>query len=181
MAEAALRKLDRDLPRIDMYAPELRARLLAQRAGMPSPRAKAKPAKTEPPPDGVLAMLKSARMMLAAATADRELAARTLADARARADSIVAEAELSADIVSKVGPALPSIARIQNAVSERYGISLAAMLGPGMSTDLVTARYEAIRRAHAARPDLSPGKLAKLFRRDRTVILRAIAGKGPKP
>ncbi|RVD15424.1 MAG: hypothetical protein EOS73_32075 [Mesorhizobium sp.] len=180
MAEAALRKLDRDLPRIDMYAPELRARLLAQRAGMPAPRAKAKPAKTEPA-DDTLALLKAARMMLAAATADRELAARTLADARARADSIVAEAELSADIVSKVGPALPSIARIQNTVAERYGISLAAMLGPGMSVDLVTARYEAIRRAHAARPDLSPGKLAKLFRRDRTVILRAIAGKGPKP
>lgn len=179
MAEAALRKLDRGLPRLDMYAPELRARLLAQRAGIEPPRAKPKPDKPKRE-DDAQALIRAARAMLAAATADREMAAQTLADARALAGSIVAEAEASARIVTDIGPALPSVTRIQQAVADRYGVSVAAMLGVGVSADLVAARYEAIRRAHAARPDLSPGALGKLFRRDRTIIRRAIAGKGPK-
>ncbi|WP_287262934.1 hypothetical protein [Mesorhizobium sp.] len=180
MADPALRQLDRGLPRLDMYAPELRARILARRAGIEPPRAKPRPEKPKREDDGAQALIKAARLMLAAATADREMAAQALADARAQAATIIAEAEASARIVTDLGPALPSVARIQQAVADRYGISVAAMLSIGMSTDLVAARYEAIRQAHAARPDLSPGALAKLFRRDRTIILRAIAGKGPK-
>jgi chromosomal replication initiation ATPase DnaA len=180
MAEAALRRLDRDLPRLDMYAPELRARLLAQRAGIKEPRAKPKIVE-KPKPDSAHALIKAAREMLAAATADRELAAQALSDARAQAATIIAEAEATADLVSTIGPVLPSVAAIQKAVAERYGISVSAMLGAGVSNDLVAARYEAIRQAHAARPDLSPNRLGRLFRRDRTIIIRAIAGKGPRP
>lgn len=179
MAEPALRKLDRDLPRIDMYAPELRARLLAQRAGIKEPRAKPKAAENTRP-DSAQGLIMAARAMLAAATADRELAAQVLSDAKAQAATIIAEAEAMADVVSKTGPVLPSVAAIQKAVAERYGISVSAMLGAGVSNDLVAARYEAIRRAHVARPDLSPARLGRLFRRDRTIIIRAIAGKGPK-
>ncbi|RWX60071.1 hypothetical protein [Mesorhizobium sp. M2A.F.Ca.ET.039.01.1.1] len=180
MAEPALRKLDRDLPRLDMYAPELRARLLAQRAGIKEPRAKPKLVE-KPRPESAQGLIIAARQMLAAAAADRELAAQALADARIQAATIIAEAEATARIVISTGPVLPSVAAIQNAVAERYGISVSAMLGPGVSNDLVAARYEAIRQAHAARPDLSPARLGRLFRRDRTIIIRAIAGKGPKP
>jgi regulator of protease activity HflC (stomatin/prohibitin superfamily) len=180
MAEPALRKLDQGLPRLDMYAPEFRARLLAKRAGIKEPRARPKVVE-KPQPESAQGLIIAARQMLADAAADRELAAQALADARMQAATIIAEAEAMARIVSKTGPALPSVAAIQNAVADRYGITVSAMLGPGVSNNLVAARYEAIRQAHAARPDLSPARLGRLFRRDRTIIIRAIAGKGPKP
>ncbi|MER8941336.1 hypothetical protein NKH82_17775 [Mesorhizobium sp. M0915] len=179
MAEVARRTLERGLPRLDMYAPELRARLLSQRAGLDPPRAKPKPPTPEPA-EGAQALIKAARTMLAEATADRKRAAETLADARAMAATILAEARQSVRIVTDAGTALPSVAEIQQAVANRHGMTLAALLGPGMSSNLVAARYEAIRQAHAARPDLNPGALGRLFRRDRTIILRALAGKGPE-
>lgn len=177
MSEPALRQLDRDLPHLDMYAPALRARQLARRLGV-SERQPSK-AHTEKGSDAK-ALIDAARKMMADATADRRAAAETLADARAMAATIIAEAEASARIVVNIGPALPSVAAVQKAVAERYGISLSTLLGPGLSKDVVVARYEAIRQAHAVRPELSPASLGRLFRRDRTIVSRALKGKGPQ-
>jgi chromosomal replication initiation ATPase DnaA len=81
-------------------------------------------------------------------------------------------------VVLAVGPELPSVASIQKAVADRFGIGMSALLGAGTAKHLVAARYEAIRQAHAARPDLSSLTLGRLFRRDHSIILRVIKSSG---
>src|SRR5690606_32097523 len=117
------------------------------------------------------------RLLLAEARADREAAARLLAEARVEAQTIVAEARARAGAAND-DAALPCVADIQRQVAERHGFSVATLLGPGRSEVLVVARYEAIRLVHAARPDLSSAALGRLFRRDHTIILRALKGIG---
>lgn len=172
MAEPALRKLDRDLPRLDPYAPHFRARLSKARA-KPEP-------KPETPAHGANRILKQANELLALAAADRAAAAEALSDARAHAACIIAEAETKARVALAVGPELPSVASIQKAVADRFGIGISALLGAGTAKHLVAARYEAIRQAHAARPDLSSLTLGRLFRRDHSIILRVIKTGGAK-
>lgn len=176
MADAALRQLDRDLPRLDMYSPELRRRL--RKAGAPREPASPKPERAKPRSVDPGRLLRQARELMALAAADRATAGEALAEARAQAAAIVAEAEATARVVLAAGPAMPSVASIQKAVADRYGIGMSALLGPGTARHLVAARYEAIRQAHAARPDLSSPQLGRLFRRDHSVILRALKHAG---
>lgn len=171
MPDPSCRQLDRDLPRLDMYAPALRQRLRdARRSTQKEP----KPEKPRPRDGDAAAMLRQARQLLALAAADRAAAGETLAEARSHAAAIVAEAEAVARVVLTCGPALPSVASIQKTVAERFGIGMSALLGSGQARHLVAARYEAIRQVHAARPDLSSVTLGRLFRRDHSVILRAL-------
>lgn len=175
MAEPALRQLDRDLPKLDMYAPALRAKLKTRRASVADAKTPKRPAKPASKKDEAAAkLIADARALLAQASADRQEAASILADAKTTAATIIAEAQATAAVVTDLGPPLPQVAEIQCAVAARHGISVAALLGGGVGREIVAARYEAIRAAHAARPDLSAAALGRLFRRDHSIVLRAI-------
>lgn len=152
----AVRKLDQGLPRVDMRSPALVAR---QRGAAPETV------------DGTLRMV---RRMLDEARRDREAAASVLAEAHVQAAAIITETEVL--IRQKISlPPLPSVIDIIKAVGERHGFTLRAMLGRGQSRALAAARREAIALAHAARPDLNPSHLGRIFRRDRSTILHALA------
>lgn len=159
LKEPARRRLDKGLPKLDMYRQQTRK--------LPS----------DAPASPLAALCKlqaETRKLYAEARADREAAALALAEARLHAATIVAEAQVKVAAKVDAGPALPSVAEIQTATAERHGITLSALLGKGMARHIVAARYEAIRLAHAARPDLSSPSLGRLFRRDHTTVLRAI-------
>jgi chromosomal replication initiation ATPase DnaA len=159
-----MRLLDKGLPRLDMRRTDSTDRWLSAK---PVAEKRSRGARA-----GDMAQL--LRALMRDARKDREEAATILADARAQAQTIIAEAEASACIVSNGGPALVRVVSIQRQTAERHGVTLQAMLGPGTGRHLVAARYEAIRLAHAARPDLSSAALGRLFKRDHTIILRAL-------
>ncbi len=98
-----------------------------------------------------------------------------LADAKIQAASIIAEAEVTAQVRFELKPHLPNVAEIIKGTAERHGFTVSALLGPGRSFAVVAARHEAMALAHAARPDLNHSQLGILFKRDRTTIIHALA------
>lgn len=164
MAEPAMRQLDKGLPRLDMYRHDRGDKRAAAKAVGQKP--------SRAPSAGDMAQ--QLRALLRDARKDREAAAAALAEARVQAQTIIAEAEAGARIVTMIGPALPSVLSIQKQTAERHGVTLQALLGDGRGRELMAARYEAIALAHAARPDLSAAALGRIFKRDHTIILRAL-------
>ncbi len=164
MAEPALRLLDKGLPRLDMYRRDRGAvREAAKPVGEKAPRVAR---------SGDLAQ--QLRAMLREARKDREAAAALLAEARAEARTIIAEAEVGARIAVVNSTARQSVRDIQKQTARRHRVTLQDLLGQGRSRLLVVARYEAIALAHAAWPELSTLALGRLFQRDHTIILRAL-------
>lgn len=179
MAEAALRQLDREMPRIRMLSPALTA--LQRKAAEPKPvalsdvafaRRKAL-AEIRIAADAIIAearaeaaaivnaALAEARQQIAAMTAD---ACRHIADEQP-GEHVPAERVLIADIIRQT--------------AERHGISARRLLGQGRAKQLVEARTEAIAMAYVARPDLSLPALGRLFgNRDHTTILHAVRRAG---
>ncbi|MER9164381.1 helix-turn-helix domain-containing protein [Mesorhizobium sp. M0715] len=178
MAEAALRQLDRDMPRIRMLSPALTVR---QRK------------KAEPKPVTLTDVAQARRAALAEI---RSAADAIIAEARAEAASIISAAlaearhqvaTMAAEACRHIaeeqpGEYLPTdrvlVADIIRQAAERHGISARRLLGRGMNKQLVEARFDAMATAYVARPDLSLPALGRLFGRDHTTILHAVRKAG---
>lgn len=164
MAEPALRLLDKGLPRLDMRRTDSADRWLMSLDERTKPSRAAKSGE----------IIQQLRALLRDARKDREEAAAILAEARAQARTIIAEANECAEIATQCDPARPSVLDIQKQTAQRYGVALQALLGPGRARLLVSARHEAITLAHAAWPELSYPALGRLFQRDHTAILHVV-------
>ncbi len=179
MAEAALRKLDRGLPRLDMRSPALAARQREQ---------------TRPLSATELQRASGAALDEIRAEADRivaeakaeamEIVAIALADARAQAEAIVGGAVMmlyAKDVadVPEVPAPMPLVAEIIRTTAERHGISVRTLLGKRNARHVVLARREAMAAAYVARPDISLPELGRLFgNRDHSAILHAARAAG---
>ena len=152
--------------------PAFREAVLAKRAGLPPPAPKTVVAPVRKMPhydEHPSRILAEARKLFALATAERAEAARILADARIEAELIRSAAQAEAP-----APHAPAIDAILRDVCERHGVTLSALRGVGRQRELTAARHEAIRLAHAARPELSMAALGRIFRRNHTTILHAL-------
>lgn len=196
MAEPALRKLDRDLPRLDMRSPQLRAKQRAHHLVTAVPtdlqiersnaekyaRALIREARKERTKLISAARAEAAKLIDAArADADglveeaKAEVGKLVFDARAEARLLVASAErCAADM-----PPLPSVANIIRDTATRTGVHISDILGHRMAKGIVAARHEAMTAAYQQRPDLSLPQLGKLFGgRDHTTILHAVRKAG---
>ncbi|TIV00205.1 MAG: hypothetical protein E5W09_06305 [Mesorhizobium sp.] len=182
MAEAALRKLDQGLPRLDMRSPALRAKQdptasqlkALNRSGISRSRM------TERQKRHADDAMRSAMQAVERARELAEMAvAQTtaiVAEAERRADEIVAAARLEAAAVLK-NSGVP-VRSIIMEVAQRHGIDPALILGQCRSQRLVAIRHEAIALAHLRRPDLSLPQLGRAFHRDHTSILHVLRKTG---
>lgn len=190
MAEAALRKLDRDLPRHDMRSPALIAR---QQAGQRSTLLRLRTAeaaekesmsKAERAAAGIIrdARREAGRMVVAAnAAIEKRLseagieAARIVAEAHHAASAILAAAEAGKAVKS---PAMP-VSAIILAVAKRFGVSPLDITGPSRALPIVLARRAAMVEVYLTRLDLSTPKIGREFGgRDHTTVLHAIRKAG---
>ncbi|TPM92710.1 helix-turn-helix domain-containing protein [Mesorhizobium sp. B2-1-3A] len=184
MAEAAQRKLDRGLPRLDMRSPALIARQQS-RATLPRLRsAEAKPSQAESDGAAVLAEARrEAKAILATAKGEAEQkldraaieAARIVADARHEASTILAAAEAG----KPAEPSKVSVRSIILEVAKRHGISPLDITGPSRARPIVEARRAAMVEAYLTRLDLSTPQIGREFGgRDHTTVLHSIRAAG---
>lgn len=185
MSEASLRLLDQDLPRVDMYLPAFRRRVLDARREASDDAARAS-RKAE------IALRKERRDKLR-----REEIARAhllvsenerLKDERDRAFKLIDK--LTASLTLKVAAMsnhqaqlasegitdeirIPAIDIIKD-VAMKHGMTVAIIRGPSRSRSIVTARHDAMAKVHIARPDLSLPALGRIFHRDHTTLLHAL-------
>lgn len=179
MAEAALRKLDRDLPRLDMRSPRLRDKQ-AKRLMMPrKPKARSRMSDREKrQADAAM------RAALLAVERAKELAAANVAraaaiidDAEQRAAEIIAAAEAEAAAILKRG-GVP-VREIIAEVAKRHDVDPGLIISRSRNARVVAIRFEAIALAHLRRPDMTLPELARAFGdRDHTTILHALKRTG---
>lgn len=172
MADTALRKLDRNLPRIDMRSPALIARQ-AKKPQVEVDLSRRMTAREKRDADAAMraAMLAVARAKeLAEATTAQ--AAAILGEAETRAAEIIAAAKAeAAEVLKQSGVPVRDTIR---EVAGRHGIDPALIVGPFRNKRIVAIRHEAIALAHLRRPDLSLQQLGRAFDRDHTSILHAL-------
>ncbi|RWC25888.1 MAG: hypothetical protein EOS27_26925 [Mesorhizobium sp.] len=184
MAEAALRKLDRDLPRHDMRSPALIAR---QTVRTLVERADAAGAVS----DVLAAARKQAEALVARATeeADRLVKA-ALIEAESIRQLAVKAAMAEVQRINSLAieePALPPAKKLPVSViiaevAREHNVRPADIIGPSRAERMVTARRAAMARVHVERPDLSSTTVGRLFgNRDHSTVLHAWrkAGVGP--
>lgn len=63
-------------------------------------------------------------------------------------------------------------------VGAKHGYTLAEITGKQQNKEIVAARFEAIKAVADARPDLSSTQIGKVFNRDHTSIIHALAKRG---
>lgn len=175
MAEAALRKLDRDLPRLDMRSPALIAR---QTVRTMAQRAEAAGAVS----DVLAAARMQAEALVARATeeADR-LVKVALIEAEAIRQSAIKTALEDAKRISALVPAEPDVppkklpvSVIIAEVAREHNLRPADIVGPSLARRITRARQAAMVRVHVERPDLSSPTVGRLFgNRDHTTVLHA--------
>lgn len=181
MSEAALRLLDQDLPRVDMYSPAFRRRVLETRKIANAAAVKAagqaeialRRANREKAIADAKAALKAEKEMLKAAKAAQELTFNL-------AEKIVAERMHQVQLVDEgipIEPKTPAIDIIKD-VASKYGLSVDIIRGRSRSGPVVAVRHEAMARVHVARPDLSLPALGRIFNRDHTSLLFALRKMG---
>lgn len=183
MSEAALRLLDQNLPRVEMYSPAFRRRVLDTRK-----RAAADEAKAAGEAEVALRKVNRAKALQdAKATRESEremlMAARKMMKAREMAfdaaKKVVAAHVREAQLLDEgiplepLEPHVPAIDIIKD-TALAYGLSVAIIRGPSRSRHVVIARHEAMARVHVARPDLSLPALGRIFNRDHTTLLFAL-------
>lgn len=184
MAEAALRKLDRDMPRLDMRSPALIAR---QTVRTHAQRAEATGAVS----DLLAAARVQAEALVARAT---EEADRLVRAALAEAESIrqtavksaVEEAKrinaLAAPVEAVPPPKKLPVSVIIAEVGREHNIRPADIIGQSRAHRVVAARQAAMARVHVERPDLSSTTVGRLFGdRDHTTVLHAWRKAGLRP
>ena len=176
MSEPALRLLDRDLPRVDMYSPDFRRRVLAVRKRVADDAAKA--VRQEE-----IAQRKARREQLRReeiakaikAVADYEM---TVNQARHFIADREHEAQIDVEGVPDE-PRIPAINIIKD-VATKYGLTVDIIRGQSRSVPVVKVRHEAMAKVHMARPDLSLPALGRIFNRDHTSILFALRKMGAR-
>ncbi|MBN9242447.1 MAG: hypothetical protein J0I98_06615 [Mesorhizobium sp.] len=181
MAEAALRKLDRGLPRLDMRAPALaarqRERLIEKTA--PPMRAEIRQAR-EAALDDIRA--EAARIIASAQEEAAAIVGAALAEARQQLALAVKEARALVDVAGMVEehqPQLRMVADIIREVAARTGVPARRIVGRDVAKHIVAARREAMAEAYLARPDLSLPTLGRLFGdRDHTTVRHALIRAG---
>ncbi|MER9814277.1 helix-turn-helix domain-containing protein [Mesorhizobium sp. M0129] len=183
MAEAALRNLDRDLPRMDMRSPALIARqtvrVMAQRAEDAG---------------GISDLLKAARAqadaMVARATEEAERLVRlALTEAQAiRRDAIKAamgDARRIAALVpfeAELPAAKVPVSVIIAEVAREHNVRPGDIVGQARSRRITAARRAAMARVHIERPDLSSTVVGRFFGdRDHSTVLHAWRKAGLRP
>lgn len=185
MAEPALRLLDRDLPRLDMRSPALRAKQHARAMqAAPTDREQLRDRSSEyaaalvsEARNQVEQMLARARLeagrIVSAATAEAHL---ILTEARTEASVLLATTELGAALAE---PPKVSVRQIIRDTARRNGVSPLDIVGASRSKRIVEIRHAAIVEAYLQRPDLSSLQLGKLFGdRDHSTILHAVRKAG---
>lgn len=184
MAEAALRKLDRDMPRHDMRSPALIARQTMRTAMQ---RAEAT--------GDVSAVLAAARAQAEALVARAtEEADRLVRAALVEAESIrqlavktaLEEAKRVSAALVPVEPPIPvkklPVAVIIAEVGREHNIRPVDIIGQSRARRVVAARQAAMARVHVERPDLSSPTVGRLFGdRDHTTVLHAWRKAGLRP
>jgi len=184
MADGALRKLDRELPRLDMRSKALIARQQG-RSTLPRLRsAEAKPVQAEIDAAAVLTdARRQARSILEAAKTAAEKcvdqaameAARIVADARHEASAILAQA----DAGKPSEPSKVSVRSIILEVAKRHGISPLDITGPSRARPITEARRVAMVETYLTRLDLSTPQIGREFGgRDHTTVLHSIRKAG---
>lgn len=181
MAEAALRQLDRDLPRMEMRSPALAAR---QRERLKKPSASTTNAEFRQARQAALDEFRAeaAKIVADAQAEAAAIVGAALAEARQQVAEAIHEARGLLDVASVVAehrPARRMVADITREVAARTGVPAQRILGGGTAKHIVAARHEAIAEAYLARPDLSLSALGKLFGdRDHSTILYAVKRMG---
>jgi chromosomal replication initiation ATPase DnaA len=178
MAEAALRKLDRDLPRLDMRSPRLRDKQ-AKRLVPAKPKARSRMTDREKRrADAAMhAALLAVDRAKELAEANVARAAAIIDDAEQRAAEIIAAAETEAAEILKRG-GVP-VREIILEVARRHDVDPELITGRSHNARIVAIRYEAISLAHLRRPDMTLPQLARAFGdRDHTTILHALKKTG---
>lgn len=190
MSEAALRLLDRDLPRVDMYNPAFRRRVLDAR--------KREAAETQKAAWLAETALRNAERenrrseeiaMALALRAENERLRDKLEQIQVERDRAVKrvgelshvaryEAQLAEEGI-QVEPRIPAIDIIKD-IALRSGMSVARIRGPSRTKPLVAVRHEAMAAVHLARPDLSLPALGRIFHRDHTTLIFALRKMGVK-
>lgn len=181
MADAALRKLDRNLPRLDMRSPALAARQRerARETAMPASVVDIRHARD--------AALDDIRTLAAKIIADAQeeataIVGAALAEARQQMAEAAHEARGLVDIASIVADLQPPrrlVADIIRDVAARTGVPVRRITGRGASRHIVAARHEAIVETYLTRPDLSLPMIGRMFgNRDHTTILYALKRMG---
>ncbi|KQZ81888.1 hypothetical protein ASD64_09030 [Mesorhizobium sp. Root157] len=195
MADPALRQLDRDLPRIDMRSPQLRAKQRAHHLANAPTDQQIERSNAEKYARALIRAAREERARLVTAAraeasglieAARADAGRLVEDARTEVGKLVFDARTEANLLVASAergiadlPPLPSVAAIIRDTAERTGVHVSDILGHRMARGIVAARREAMAAAYQQRPDLSLPQLAKLFGgRDHTTILHAVRRAG---
>lgn len=181
------RRLDRDLPRLEMRAPALIARQVARGITRDLPRRADPIAPPDARPGKAAAMLAAAerdaraiigKAMNEAAALREEagrLAAGIVARARSEATAIL-DAAMSGD--TSAGDRRP-VAAIIAEVAAAHGLSARDITGASRSDRVVAARWAAIAAAYVERPDMSTTQLGRAFGdRDHSTILHAVRKAG---
>ncbi|WP_315920408.1 helix-turn-helix domain-containing protein [Mesorhizobium sp. SP-1A] len=186
MSEAALRQLDRGLPRLDMRSPALVARQKgAPHAALPKFRdATESRSRAEIKAEAILAEARraaaailreaqrQARQIVDAASGD---AAKIVSDARHEASAIVSAA-VEGD---PLPPDMVTVQEIIRDVARRHNVSPLDIVGPSRVRFIAEARKMAMVEAYLKRPDLSPSQIGLQFgNRERTTVVHALRKAG---
>lgn len=181
MSEPALRQLDRDLPRVDMYSPAFRRRVREAKRREDA---------------AASAIVREREIAIRQANRKRqreeEMAAhralkrenRRLKVELGKAVKLIGEQAVFAQKMRDRDPLLfdegipverrtPAIDIIKD-VATKYGVPVGVIRGPSRCSEAVEARHRAIVLVHQARPDLSLPAMGRIFNRDHTSILYAI-------
>lgn len=181
MADAALRKLDRDLPRLDMRSAALAARQRERVREMAVPPSVAEIRQARAVAlDDIRA--EAAKIIAEAQAEAAAVVEAALAEARQQMAAMVKEARGLVDVATVVEDHQPQrrvVADIIREVAARTGVPARRIVGRGAAKHIVAARREAIAEAYLARPDLSLPVLGRLFgNRDHTTILHSLRRAG---
>lgn len=184
MAEAALRKLDRDLPRLDMRSAALIAKQQPARATVQRLRCAESRSQAEIAASALVgeATREAGRIVLAAKHAAEKLldragqeAAAVVASAHHQASAIIVAAESG----KPVDPPRQSVHSIICEVAKRHGISPLDITGRSRALPIVEARRAAMIETYLTRLDLSTPSIGREFGgRDHTTVLHAVRKAG---
>lgn len=115
------------------------------------------------------------RARAAAAREEERIRAEREAAAKRRADDLsLRERESGNIVVNAPTSSRPLVRDIIAKVAKRHRISPHDITGPRRSKRYIAARFEAVRAAADARPDLSLIQIGRFFNRDHTTIINAL-------
>lgn len=167
------RKLEKGLPRVDMYSPEFRKRAEQRRAAAAA--AGVATSDDQVPQHRVAAgVVAEAREQAAAiVSAAREEAARIVAAAISEAVNV---ASVRSPVeVSQSDGSKRAARDIMRETADRHGVTLDDLTGVSRSATVARARQEAMVLVRLLRPDLSTPQIGRLFgNRDHTTVLYAL-------